>query len=149
MRKHKSAIEIGERIKKIRINLNLQQKEMAKTLQIAASYLCGIENGSGNPGPELFARLATEYHVNMNYLFTGKGEMFGDAPIKIKKETLNINGEIDCIEKLNWMLDKSLYLRNAVLNYSNKVLFLEKDVIKYGMQVKESKSKKKKNGEKK
>ncbi len=60
MRKHASAAEIGERIKDIRKKLRLPQKEMAATLQIAPSYLCEIEKGNGNPGPELFVRLASE-----------------------------------------------------------------------------------------
>ncbi|HLP59375.1 MAG TPA: helix-turn-helix transcriptional regulator [Candidatus Deferrimicrobium sp.] len=135
MRKHDSASEIGERIKGIRIKLNIQQKEMAETLQIAASYLSGIEKGNANPGPELFVRLASEYHVNMNYLFTGKGDMFGDAPLKIKKEAFDIEGEMNTIEQLYWLLDNSAYYRSLLLANANKLLFQEKNVIKHSLSL--------------
>jgi len=55
---------------------------MAITLQIASSYLCEIEKGNGNPDPELFVRLASEYTVNMNYLFNGKGRRSNTAAEK-------------------------------------------------------------------
>ncbi|HLP62120.1 MAG TPA: helix-turn-helix transcriptional regulator [Candidatus Deferrimicrobium sp.] len=135
MRKHDSASFIGGRIKEIRIKLNIQQKEMAETLQIAASYLSGIEKGNANPGPELFVRLASEYHVNMNYLFTGKGDMFGDAPLKIKKEEFDIEGEMNTIEQLYWLLNNSSYYRSLLLANANKLLFQEKDVIKHSLSL--------------
>ena len=135
MRKHDSASEIGVRIKEIRIKLDIQQKEMAETLQIAASYLSGIEKGNANPGPELFVRLASEYHVNMNYLFTGKGDMFGDAPLKIKKEEFDIEGEMNTLEQLYWLLDNSAYYRSLLLANANKLLFQEKDVIKHSLSL--------------
>jgi len=55
---------------------------MAITLKIAPSYLCEIEKDNGNPGPELFVRLASEYNVNMNYLFIGKGRRSNTASEK-------------------------------------------------------------------
>jgi len=75
MRKHElSAVEIGQRIREVRRKLKIQQKDMAAALKIVPSYLWEIEKGNGNPGPELFVRLASEYNVNLNYLFMGKGD---------------------------------------------------------------------------
>lgn len=97
-------------------------------------YLCESENGKGNPGPELFVRLALEYNVNPNYLFIGNGKMFSDAPIKIKKQEFDINDDIDIPEKLFRLLDKSVFFRGRVLSQVTKLLFEEKDMIKHSLR---------------
>ncbi len=140
MRKHDSAKEIGERIKAVRKKLRLQQKEMASTLQIAPSYLCEIESGNGNPGPELFVRLASEYNLNLNYLFIGNGDMFSDGPLKIKKQEFDLDEEIDTLEKLFWLLDNSLFFRGLIVSQANKLLFEEKNMIKHSLRKKKSKA---------
>jgi len=95
-------------------------------------YLCESENGKGNPGPELFVRLASEYNVNPNYLFIGNGKMFSDAPIK--KQEFDINDDIDIPEKLFRLLDKSVFFRGRVLSQVTKLLFEEKDMIKHSLR---------------
>ncbi|MCU0285935.1 MAG: helix-turn-helix domain-containing protein [Acidobacteria bacterium] len=140
MRKNDSSIEIGERIKIIRKKLRFQQKEMAAALQIAASYLCEIESGKGNPGPELFVRLTSEYNINLNYLFTGQGEMFTTGISKIQKQEFDLDEGIDTVEKFAWLLDNSIYFRSAIMTYSNKLLYTERDLIKHSLQKKQAKS---------
>ncbi len=140
MRKHDSAKEIGKRIKEVRIKLRLQQKEMAGTLKIAPSYLCEIENGNSNPGPELFVRLASEYKVNLNFLFIGYGDLFIDAPWKMKMQEFDLDEEVDSLDKLFWLLDKSMFLRGALLSHANKLLFEDKEIIRHSLQKKKAKT---------
>jgi len=140
MRKHESAVDIGQRINEVRKKLRLPQKEMAITLQIAPSYLCEIEKGNSNPGPELFVRLASEYNVNMNYLFTGNGEMFSDAPLKIKKQEFDINEDIDTLEKINWLYEKSVVFRGMLISQVNKILYQEKEMIDHTLRKNKSKT---------
>jgi transcriptional regulator with XRE-family HTH domain len=84
MRKHEtSATDIGQRLKAVRKRLHVQQQEMAAALKVASSYLSEIENGKGNPGPEFFVRLATQFNINLNYLFMGAPDMFIDACARI------------------------------------------------------------------
>jgi len=140
MRKHDSAAEIGKRIIEVRKNLHLKQKELAAALKIVPSYLCEIEKGNGNPGPELFVRLASEYNVNLNYLFIGSGDMFTDAPIKIKKQEFDINEDIDTPEKLFWLVEKSVFFRGLVISHANKLLYQEKDIIEHSLRKAASKA---------
>jgi transcriptional regulator with XRE-family HTH domain len=140
MRKHESSVDIGDRLKGIRKKLNLPQKEMAAALQIAPSYLCGIEKGNGNPGPELFVRLASEFNVNMNYLFTGNGEMFSDAPLKIKKQEFDINDDIDTLEKINWLYEKSVVFRGQLISQANKIVYQERETIEHNLRKDKSKT---------
>jgi transcriptional regulator with XRE-family HTH domain len=134
MRRHDSAADIGERIKNIRKKLRLPQKDMAAGLHIAPSYLCEIEKGNGNPGPELFVRLSSEYNVNMNYLFTGKGDVFSDAPLKIKTQEFDVEDDIDTPEKLFWLLEKSVFFRGMIISHANKLLYQERETIKHSLR---------------
>jgi predicted transcriptional regulator len=49
MRKSESSVEIGSRLKKIRIELQLQQKDIAETLDIASSYIAKSKVGEQIP----------------------------------------------------------------------------------------------------
>ena len=140
MRRHESSVDIGDRLKGIRKKLKLHQKEMAAALQIAPSYLCEIEKGNGNPGPELFVRLASEFNVNMNYLFTGNGEMFSDAPLKIKKQEFEINDDIDTLEKINWLYEKSVVFRGLLISQANKIVYQERETIEHNLRKDKSKT---------
>ncbi|HLP49193.1 MAG TPA: helix-turn-helix transcriptional regulator [Candidatus Kapabacteria bacterium] len=44
------------KLKEIRKQLKIRQKVMAQNLEIPASYLCDIEGGKGNPGPDFFIK---------------------------------------------------------------------------------------------
>jgi transcriptional regulator with XRE-family HTH domain len=134
MRKAESAGEIGMRLKDIRGQLHVTQREMAETLEIAPSYLCEIEKGNGNPGPELFVRLASEYNLNLNYLFIGKGDMFSETPLKIKKQEFDINDDIDTLEKINWLYEKSVVFRGQLISQANKILYQEREMIEVGLR---------------
>jgi transcriptional regulator with XRE-family HTH domain len=140
MRKHDSAADIGQRINDVRKKLRVSQKDMAAGLQIAPSYLCEIEKGNGNPGPELFVRLASEYNVNLNYLFMGKGDMFGDTPLKIKKQEFDIYDDIDTLEKINWLYEKSVIFRGVLTSQANKILYQEREMIEKSLHKDKSKN---------
>ena len=127
--KRETVTDVGQRIKDVRLNLRLQQKEMAASMQMAPSYLSEIEAGKANPGPEFFLKLAYEYNVNPNYLFLGVGRMFLDQDLKIHEEEFNlVGGDIDSLEKLFWVIHHSPYFRNALLSYASR-MFLENEAI--------------------
>ncbi len=71
--------DIGSRLKEIRRHLKVQQKEMAKTLEVQASYLCDIKAGKGNPGPDFFIKLSSQYNINLHYLLMGSSRKVGCA----------------------------------------------------------------------
>lgn len=71
------------RLKLLRKNLNLTQAEFAEKLKIGQTYLSEIERGNRNPAPQFFLSLAM-LNVNLNWLFTGKGEAFCPEPVDEK-----------------------------------------------------------------
>jgi transcriptional regulator with XRE-family HTH domain len=140
MRKQEvSASDIGQRLKAVRKKLQVQQKDMAATMKVAASYLCEIENGKGNPGPEFFVRLAGIYPINLHYLFMGVGDMLVDEEGKAKKPEIDLDDAVETVEQVSQLIEYSVYLRNIVMTCVNKTLFEDKEIIKANIKRKKVK----------
>jgi transcriptional regulator with XRE-family HTH domain len=129
MRKAENSGEIGMRLKDIRMQMRVGQREMAKILKIAPSYLCEIESGRANPGPEFFVRLVKHYNVNLNYLFVGVGNIqngSGDVP---NTQEVKIGKEIDSIEEMLWLMQHSKFFKTSILGQANIIINKQPDVI--------------------
>ncbi|MCU0287806.1 MAG: helix-turn-helix domain-containing protein [Acidobacteria bacterium] len=113
MAKKDTLIDMGLRLKSVRKVLKIQQKEMAEALHMSSSYLSEVENGRGNPGSVFFIKLASEYKICANYLLLGGDDMFirigaGD---NVTPQETNIAEGIDSIEKLVWLMERSIYFK--------------------------------------
>ena len=129
MRKAENSDEIGMRLKEIRMQMRIGQREMAETLKIAPSYLCDIENGKANPGPEFFVRLVKHYNVNLNYLFLGAGNMKTCLDSLLNTQDVKIGKEIDSIEELVWLMQHSKFFKNSILAQANSLINKEPELI--------------------
>ncbi|KAA0257186.1 helix-turn-helix domain-containing protein [Deferribacter autotrophicus] len=69
-------IEICKRIKQIRKDLNVSQKEFAATIGISQGHLSKIERGEHSPDKPIIMSIAYSYGINPDWLLTGEGEMF-------------------------------------------------------------------------
>ncbi len=67
---------VADRIKQLRLTLNLKQVEFATETGISPSYLSYIESGSRLPSYELLETICVKYNVNVNWILTGNGELF-------------------------------------------------------------------------
>lgn len=135
MRKAENSEEIGMRLKEFRMKMRIGQREMAKTLKITPSYLCDIENGNANPGPEFFVRLVKNYNINLNYVFLGSGNMnTGTTQVELKPQAINIGSEIDTIEEMVWLMQHSKYFKNIMLVQANVFINKESEMIASSLQ---------------
>jgi transcriptional regulator with XRE-family HTH domain len=130
MRRQINFLELGQRLKLARKELNIQQKEMAADLKMPASYLSEIESGKGNPGPEFFMKLFSEYNISMDYLVLGIGEMFIQTGVRVKRSGFELSQGIKTIEELAWLMDASTFFKNMVLGAANKILLTDEDTVK-------------------
>ena len=83
---------LGIRFKKIRKHFNFSQEEFATKLGITKQAISNIENSKSAPSIHVLSKLALDFSVSLNYLVTGKGEVyFSDeySSISIKKSILN------------------------------------------------------------
>lgn len=67
---------MNNRLKQIRIALNMQQGEFAKKINILQQQLSKYERGENKPSADFYIKLVENAKVNLNWLFTGSGEMF-------------------------------------------------------------------------
>lgn len=63
---------LGERLKNLRDNMELEQKEVADKIGVKNNTLSQYENGKREPDYDTLQKLASLYNVTIDYLITGK-----------------------------------------------------------------------------
>ena len=71
---------MNERLREIRLALNLSQDEFATRLGITKSSISGHETGRRNMSEQTITSICREFDVNEEWLRTGEGEMFLARP---------------------------------------------------------------------
>ncbi len=69
-------MNIGKRIKKLRSELNLSSIKFAESLDIPVRTIGSYERNEAQPGAKFLKALVDCYYVNINWILTGKGNMF-------------------------------------------------------------------------
>jgi transcriptional regulator with XRE-family HTH domain len=82
--------EIGLRFKEFRQAIKKARNELADELRVCKSTIKSIETGQSFPGITIQNYLNRQYHLNLNWLLSGSGEMiispgkdskYGDLPL--------------------------------------------------------------------
>lgn len=90
---------MGEKLKSLRLEKNLTQKQLANRIGLAISAVSSYESGSRYPSYEVLIQLARIFHVSTDYLLG-----------ITDKRNLDVTGLDDCeIELVSQLVDK---LRN-------------------------------------
>lgn len=71
-------IDISKRIKELRLEKNLKQKDVAMHLNIATNTLSQFENNKGRPSLEVLSAMADFFEVSLDYL-VGREDDFGNV----------------------------------------------------------------------
>jgi transcriptional regulator with XRE-family HTH domain len=79
---------VYERIKEIRVSLELSQREFAKQIYITQSFYGDIELGKKNINERIIQLIATQFNANKEWIKTGEGEIFSSPPPDIRRERL-------------------------------------------------------------
>lgn len=105
-----SVSEIPSRIKKIRVNLGLNQIEMAAKIGVHPQTLSKYERNEQTPSAVTIYLMVEVLDVNPFWLLTGEGRMFGPGP---QQATHSMNNELmsEVIERVEYLFKKeALYL---------------------------------------
>jgi transcriptional regulator with XRE-family HTH domain len=88
----------GARLKKLRIEHDLQSGEIAKILRIAKSTYSGYENDKSKPDYKTLIELASYYSVSVDYLLGNSGKQHPYAPGSTTAEEVD---QVITIEKFD------------------------------------------------
>mgnify|MGYP002627251070 CR=1 FL=1 len=69
---------LGERLKQIRTDKNLTQSEFGKLIGVTKQAIANVECGHSNPSIEFLNQLIEIFSLNINWLISGKGEIFSN-----------------------------------------------------------------------
>ncbi len=120
---------IGERVKKIRIDKGLSQKELGDKLGVSRDVIANIEYSRVEPREWFIKIFCNEFNVNENWLINGNGEKynlkFSDYDEKLSSLLINYlknenNTALSIIEKLNNLSDNNLDLIERLVDELQK-----------------------------
>jgi len=91
-----AASTIKERIKAVRKALGMSQKDFGRGIFLSQSFYGQIETGARSPNERVYELICNKYGVNKDWLITGQGDMFGEAPSDVELlELMEIIKELD------------------------------------------------------
>lgn len=93
---------MNERLKQLRLKLDLSQKDFGSKLLISKDHVSSLETGRRKLTDRIIRDICSKYNVNENWLVNGEGEMLKD-----------ITDEIDAPEHIKDMLRKFLSLNES------------------------------------
>ena len=124
-------LNIGDRIKKIRKELDLTQQRFGERLGVKGNTIAQYELGRSNPVDSVISLMIREFNVSEDWLRYGKGEMFKPAPSDVLDQLASeynlSNASYIAIEKfVNLKPEKRNELIEFFLDISKAIL--ESDV---------------------
>jgi transcriptional regulator with XRE-family HTH domain len=102
--------ELCERIKELRSSLKLSQRQFARRIFVSQTLVNEIELGKRKINARILHLISYRYNVNMEWLKTGEGAMFFDAPCDARLENI-----IEIFNKLDKPLQDYLLLQSKEL----------------------------------
>lgn len=96
---------MNNRLKAIRLTLNLSQEEFGSNIGIKSrAHISSLENGTRNITDRIIIDVCREYNISEKWLRTGEGEMFSSTPVT-------------CISELTKEYDLDLMDQNLISEY--------------------------------
>lgn len=115
-------MNIGERIKKVRRDLNMTQTEFASRIGSVQNTVTGYESGRRNPSAPVITLICKEFNVNEEWLRTGEGEMFipdqTDILNQLAKKYRLSNAAYVMVEKF---INLQPEIQNKIFDYFHEV----------------------------
>jgi DNA-binding XRE family transcriptional regulator len=125
--------EIGKRFKEFRMFLQKSREELVDELRVSKSTINTIEWGQCFPGIPVQNYLNIHYHLNLNWLLTGKGEMIlppgNDSKIAESFKLDDLTGVVDSYEEF-FTLMRIPVIEQQIFSKLAELKLIAKDEIK-------------------
>lgn len=118
--------ETGIRLKETRKAINKTQKETAGLCGLPTSMISEMESGIKKIHPAYLHLLASEFNVNLHWIFTGKGLMFM-SPVEL---SWNFGQDNERIREMIYLLEHSPVIRYDILTAFIKSVDKNNDYVK-------------------
>lgn len=83
-------MSVNQRVKQVRLALNLSQAKFAKAISISNGYIAGIELEHRNVNERIIKLISSTFNVSEEWLKDGTGDMFIDASSEKLKIAMSI-----------------------------------------------------------
>jgi len=103
--------ETGGRLKETRRAIKKTQKEIAGLCGLPTSMISEMESGNKKIHPAYLHLLASEFNVNLHWIFTGKGLMFM-SPVEL---SWDFGRDNERIMEMIYLLENSTIMRFEIL----------------------------------
>ncbi len=144
--KFKGEDTCGERIREIRKELNLKQKEFAEKLNISVPSLSEIETGKYRPGFDFLVNISKELNVNLYYVLFGEGNMFIDPVTSSYTHVGNYAVNVDDVRDFLYNFERSPILQYFIMDQYKTRMQTGKDIIMRDIEENKTKVRRPKKG---
>lgn len=110
---------INDRIREIRTDLKLSQREFSKKIQITQSHYSDMESGKILPKERYLTLISSQFNVNLDWIKTGRGGKFTSPSPDMRLEYL-----LDIFKQLDHQL------QDVVLDHLKRLLKVQKEMKK-------------------
>ena len=87
---------VNERIRQVRLALNMNQTDFSRAICVSNSYTAEIENAHRIANDRIIRLICLTFGVNETWLKTGEGEeIFHTSPVEKKERILNLFDELN------------------------------------------------------
>lgn len=94
-------VEFGKRLKELRLQKNLTQKQLGDMIGVKNSIISFYENGDRMPSPEVIRMLAYYLHVTSDYLMGIEKAPAVDVSGLTEKDVLLVRSLVDTLREKN------------------------------------------------
>ncbi len=125
-------IALGNRLKEIRLELKMIQKDFAEKLGVSPGFLSELEKGKTTPGIFVLTRLSQVFNINIDYLISGDGKPIKEKPGQSPHISFEIDPNHPDKEKIIHLfkyLNESSIVRYSVLLHFLDLVHTQKDLI--------------------
>jgi len=143
MKQESNINSIAGRIRAIREELKLTQKELSQRLNISGPSLSEFENGKNHPNFDFIYNIYREFGVSLYYLLYGEGEMFEERGGPLSKRLEKLAKENEDVGHLLYYFEKSSVIRYFLLSQFKTKMLMEGDIIEKEITIDETREKEK------
>jgi transcriptional regulator with XRE-family HTH domain len=129
-KKKDNSVLIGNRLKALRRDLELSQREFAAIMDISASFLSEVESGKTKPGFNFILLLYEKFNISPSWFLVEEGEKFVGEDSRNAVKDLDFGGQTDDVLEMLRYMSQSPFVQSTVLSSFMKFLYENEDIIK-------------------